>query len=306
MNDHIPSLQAQIHQYLSALIQEADFPCAKLQAAVRYSLLAPGKCFRPMLVYLSADILSLPMVVCDAIAAAIEMTHCYSLIHDDLPAMDNDDFRRGRPSNHRAFDEATAILAGDTLANWAIAHLQKRLPKYIGAEKTLAVIAVLLDASGPWGMVGGQSLDLQMEAEVRPALAHIQQVHVLKTGALILACVKMVVAAKGSEDSVKAQALIQFAQHLGLAFQMQDDYMDRFLDAKHLGKAHSSDTYNHKFTYADAIEQDGLASAVTQQFDKACDALQPCGESANALKGLTSTLLQRMGHQDKGKRNENT
>lgn len=197
------------------------------------------------MVYLTGNILDLDLKILDVIAAAIELTHCYSLIHDDLPAMDNDDLRRGKPSCHKAFDEATAILVGDGMQALAIEVLLTHLSPLLPPQQVIAITLELVKASGISGMVSGQSLDLSELAKSSTGEEQLREIHYLKTGRLILACIEMVLNAHSAPEAYKA-ALRTYASHLGLVFQMQDDYLDRYAPAEFLGKGRSSDLANEK------------------------------------------------------------
>lgn len=277
---------------LSNLITHADIPAERLKEAIKYALLSGGKRLRPLLVYLTGEVVQLPIEALDSMAAAIECMHCYSLVHDDLPAMDNDDLRRGKPSCHKAYDEATAILVGDALQALAIEILLTELPLWINHQQVIAVSQALLKACGPAGMVSGQSLDLSELTTHTLTEPELQQIHHLKTGKLILACIDMVLAASQITELEK-KALRDYASHLGLAFQMQDDYLDAYADIAFLGKGRSSDQANQKTTYASLYSQTELLSLVNRHFQLAMDALQPFNSSAEALLRFTQGLQAR-------------
>ncbi len=293
MNDHIPSLIQQHEQYLRQLIHSLDMAAPELKKAVSYSLLAGGKRFRPLLIYLSGEIFDLSLPVRDILAASVEMMHSYSLIHDDLPAMDNDDFRRGKPTCHRVFDEATAILAGDALASWSVEILLERLPRYLVSDKVIAIARCLLQASGPLGMVSGQSLDLTVLNGSEVTEHALRRIHHLKTGRLISACIDMVLLAAQQHSSNNAEPIQAYARELGLVFQMQDDYLDRFASPLRLGKNRSSDTANVKYTYADHLGKEKLYCEIETLFAKAIENLQYYGSKAEPLIHLTRQLALR-------------
>ena len=245
-----------------------------------YALFSGGKRLRPLLVYLSGEITQAPIASLDVIAASVEFIHCYSLIHDDLPAMDNDDFRRGKPSCHRAFDEGTAILTGDGLQALSVDWLLTELSGTIPASKVLPIIQILVKACGPSGMVSGQSLDLS--ELINPSITEQQltQIHELKTGKLIMACCNMAIQA-GAKITSSAQSLIEFSRHFGLAFQMQDDYLDLF--AVDLGKGRHSDNENNKITFTHFYPQEDLRNLIISHFQQAKDALIPIGTGRLSL-----------------------
>ncbi len=292
----------QISNYLShheillrKLVANANIPAERIKSAILYSLFPGGKRLRPILVYLTGEILGAKQTCLDYIAAAIELTHCYSLIHDDLPAMDNDDFRRGKASCHKAFDEATAILAGDGMQALAIEILLRHLPAILSPEQIIAVVSELVKASGTAGMVSGQSLDLSELAKPAIDESQLRTIHTLKTGKLISACIGMVTAATNPAAS-SARALGAYATYLGLVFQMQDDYLDHYAKSDILGKGRASDLANKKITFASLYSQDKLLGLINQHFMDAKEALRPLGQKASDLLALTDALHQRSNH----------
>ena len=278
---------------LRNLIDDAIIPAPLIKDAITYALFPGGKRLRPLLVYLCGELLQVPLTTLDIIAAAIEIIHGYSLIHDDLPAMDNDDYRRGLPTCHRAFDEASAILAGDGMQALAIELLLDHLPRSISLPKTILITQELLRACGPSGMVSGQSLDLSLLQDSAITEDDLQTIHQLKTGQLILACFNMVIAAADSRPE-ETTALRQFASHLGLLFQMQDDYLDRYGQSNILGKGRCSDLANQKQTFASLYEQPVLAELIHQHITKAHHQLDLFGERGQALDTLLQGLRDRL------------
>lgn len=277
---------------LKATIQNADIPATKLREAMLYTLFPGGKRLRPRLIYLTGALFSLPQQVLDAMALAIELIHTYSLVHDDLPAMDNDDMRRGKPSCHRAFDEATAILVGDALQPLAIDILLAELPKHLALPKVVAITHELTKACGASGMVSGQSLDLTELEQAVVTEDTLETVHDLKTSRMILACINMVLLAAAPPKEA-AHALRLFAAHLGLAFQMQDDFLDAFGPTEGLGKNRASDSANNKSTFASCYSEKALANMVEIHFEKTEKYLSYFGDKADDLKTLLHGLLQR-------------
>jgi len=253
-----------------------------------YTLFPGGKRFRPMLVYLCGEILNANQDTLDIIAASIELIHCYSLVHDDLPAMDNDDFRRGKPSCHRAFDEATAILVGDALQSFAIETLLTHLPQTLNLQQIINITLELTKASGPEGMISGQSLDLTELANPSISLAQLEEVHTLKTGKLISSCINMVIEATNPQIEY-ATSLKEFANYLGLAFQMQDDYLDKYAQ-NHLGKGRESDAANQKTTFANLYSQRELAELIKSIFKSMQKSLNIFCEKANNLNEFIKNL----------------
>lgn len=276
-------------QKLKDFISHADIPAQCIKDAILYSLFPGGKRLRPLIAYLCGDLLQLNQETLHWIAIAIELTHGYSLIHDDLPAMDNDDVRRNKPSCHRAFGEATAILAGDGMQALAIEALLNHLPKTLPETRVIAVTQALLKASGPSGMISGQSFDLSELAHSNIDESRLRTIHALKTGALILACINMPLAAANDVSSDASHALRQFAGHLGLVFQMQDDYLDRYANEK-LGKGRSSDLANEKRTFSDLYSQETLNALIIDHFNQAQQALQCFGGRAQHFTQLMKSL----------------
>jgi farnesyl diphosphate synthase len=292
-NNAINSYLLHHEKVLNDLLDNAVIPAPRIKEAIAHSLFPGGKRLRPILVYLCGEIMDINQQALDIIAASVELTHCYSLVHDDLPAMDNDDFRRGKPSCHRAFDEATAILVGDGMQALAIDILLGHLPRSLSMKQVVDVTHELVKASGPAGMVSGQSLDLSELANPTISEAQLREIHQLKTGKLISACINMVLAA-GSPPAIAADALRQFANHLGLVFQMQDDYLDKYGSSELLGKGRSSDAANEKTTFATLYSQHDLSQLIAQHFQKAQEALTPVIPRASDLRDFIAYLHQRI------------
>jgi farnesyl diphosphate synthase len=283
---------ARLEKGLRDAIEGTIIPAKRIQDAMLYALFPGGKRLRPQLVYLSGALLNIPSIVLDNIAIAIELIHAYSLVHDDLPAMDNDDMRRGKPSCHRAFDEATAILVGDGLQALAVDVLLTSLPQALATPKVLAVTHELIKACGPAGMVSGQSLDLSELSRPNVTEAILSKIHDLKTSRLMLACINMVLAA-GEPSPEAALALQSFATHFGLAFQMQDDYLDAYGPTEGLGKNRASDKENNKSTFANCHTEKALRQMIQIHFEKTEKSLDIFGEQAASLRNLLHTLLER-------------
>lgn len=277
---------------LQNIVNQADIPAPALKEAIQYCLFPGGKRLRPLLVYLTGEIVDANIEALDCIAAAIELAHCYSLVQDDLPAMDNDDFRRGRPTCHRAFNEATAILVGDGMQGLANEILLTHLPHILSDRQVINITYALLKSSGFSGMVSGQSLDLTDLCRPDVTKAHLQHIHRLKTGALFSACINMALISANPCD-IDSKHLNQFASYLGMAFQMQDDYLDRYSSHDVLGKHRASDEANQKTTFASILNQEELLELIHQHYNKALLALEPLGERAYNLYDLTRYLHQR-------------
>ncbi|MGL5382281.1 MAG: polyprenyl synthetase family protein [Culicoidibacterales bacterium] len=277
----------QFEAYLTTVAQQFPYP-EQLKAATTYSLLAGGKRIRPLLTIATAQAFGLSSEQVYPLAAAIEMIHTYSLIHDDLPAMDNDDLRRGKPTNHIVFGEATAILAGDALLTESfqqLAHVQADPATIVQLMQTLAACA------GGEGMVGGQSLDLAAEQKQVP-LAQLQEIHHLKTGRMIE--IAVVGAAMVAQASKSTLALLQtYAQAIGLAFQIQDDILDVTATTQQLGKPQGSDLVKVKSTYVSLLGLSGAKSALEQERQRAQKALQAANVTTPALQELTELICNR-------------
>lgn len=281
---------ARIESTLDDILPAATVPPSRLHEAMRYTVLASGKRIRPLLAYAAAEAIGADIGLVDRPACSVELIHAYSLIHDDLPAMDDDDLRRGRPTCHRAFDEATAILAGDALQTLAFQVLAEA--PGLSAESRIGMVEALSRASGSRGMVGGQAMDL--EAEGTPLdVAMLENIHIHKTGALIRASVQMGIRARSGVIADHAERIDHFAKCLGLAFQIQDDILDVEGDTSEIGKTAGRDIDLNKATYpaivglADAKE---MAANLTRE---AHTALEVFGESADPLRGVANALLGR-------------
>ena len=264
----------------------------KTQQAARYSVGNEGKRVRPIFVYAAASAVGFTdslSVALDYPALAIELIHTYSLIHDDLPAMDDDDLRRGKPSLHKAFDEATAILVGDGLQARAF-ELLADAPG-LSAEQKIDMVKVLAAAAGPGGMVGGQAIDIAA-VDTDMSLQQLQAMHALKTGALIRAALAMGGIAAGASEEQLA-ALGSYGRHIGLAFQVVDDILDVEGDTATLGKTQGKDSEANKPTYVKLM---GLAGAKTEAqslLESALAALEDFGDSADHLRDLARYIVDR-------------
>lgn len=264
----------------------------RLHEAMRYATLGGGKRVRPVLVYASGTALGVPLDALDGPACAIEMVHAYSLVHDDLPAMDDDDLRRGRPTCHRAFDEATALLAGDallTLAFYILAHDDRMAA---GPEARLQMVESLALASGSRGMAGGQGIDLAAVG-TQLELAELENMHIHKTGALIRVCTRLAgLSAEGIDPAVEA-ALDHFAKCLGLAFQIHDDVLDVEADTETLGKPQGSDAARNKPTYPSLIGLTESKRRAAELCDEAIASLAILDKRADPLRELAFYIVRR-------------
>lgn len=281
--------QQRVDSFLNACINNNSID-PNLQEAMLYSLFNGGKRVRPALVYMVNQMLGGTHLQADVAAAAIECIHSYSLVHDDLPAMDDDDLRRGKPTCHIAFDEATAILAGDALQCLAFELLSQT--EQLNAETRLKLIGLLSEASGHRGMVVGQSFDLRHVGKAL-TLEQLETMHQHKTGALLRCAVLMGAALNGSTTATQYQALEQYAAAIGLAFQVQDDILDIEGDADTIGKPQGSDLDKDKPTYPSLLGMEGAKQKLQQLHQQALDALTPFGEGAAELNALADFIVQR-------------
>lgn len=266
-----------------------DYP-APLKDAMRYAVLAGGKRVRPFLIYATGEMFSVDTSVLDDCAAAIECIHTYSLVHDDLPAMDDDDLRRGSPTCHIAFDEATAILAGDALQTLAFEILSHS--ENLSSELKIQLIQLLSRASGYQGMCGGQSIDLTYtdRAVSQPEL---ENMHKLKTGALIEAAVMMPACIAHDVNTEHRHVLQSYASTIGLAFQVQDDILDVISDTETLGKPQGSDISSNKSTYPNLMGLSESQKYLHDLFQQALHALDTIPYNTEVLQSFTHYLVNR-------------
>lgn len=278
---------------------EADsVPQAQLISAMRYSVLGGGKRIRPLLCFASAHLIqqsdqndALADKAVMAGACAIELIHAYSLAHDDLPAMDDDDLRRGRPTTHKQFDEATAILAGDALQTRAFEVLGNI--DSIDDRAILKAIILLTKASGMEGMAGGQMVDISVVGN-NPSLDELALMHSMKTGALIKASVLLGAVLSGCNDPQQFSALALYAEKIGLAFQIQDDILDCTASTEILGKQQGADEALGKPTYVSLLGLDGARSKLTQTHSEALASLSHFGDNNHLLAQIADYIVARV------------
>jgi geranylgeranyl pyrophosphate synthase len=286
-------LQTRIETVLDRVLSLPDPGTPRLREAMRYSVLGGGKRLRPLLVYLTGESLGAPLERLDAPAAAVELIHVYSLVHDDLPAMDDDDLRRGRPTCHKAFDEATAILVGDSLQALAFEILAgDGAFDATEAVTRLTMIRVLADRIGTRGMAGGQAMDLGAVGR-QLTVAELEAMHRRKTGALIEASVLMGAAAAGVREGPTFEALRTLATEIGLAFQIQDDILDVAGDAHMLGKATGADAAHNKPTYPSTLGLEEARARALAHERRAIRALDTLGPSMAPLRELARRMVER-------------
>ncbi|MCO4888622.1 polyprenyl synthetase family protein [Cupriavidus sp. WGtm5] len=292
MSDFAQWMQAQgarTEAALEAALPDAGTVPHTLHEAMRYAALGGGKRVRPLLVHAAGAVSGAAPAACDAAACAVEMIHAYSLVHDDMPCMDDDDLRRGRPTVHKAYDEATALLVGDALQTQAFIVLAEAGP--IAPAVRLQLVAELARASGSAGMAGGQAIDLQNvgRAMTRDAL---EAMHRMKTGALLRASVRMG-ALCGEIDAQGLAALDRYAAAVGLAFQVVDDILDVTADTATLGKTAGKDAAHDKPTYVSLLGLDAARELAGSLRAEAYEALAGFGERAARLRDLADLIVLR-------------
>lgn len=292
LKDYLIFCQNRVEAALEERLPAANILPQKLHQAMRYCTLDGGKRMRPMLAYCTGKTLGIAPEFLDGIACAVEFIHVYSLIHDDLPAMDDDDLRRGKPTCHVAFDEATAILAGDALQALAFEVLAHDPSIQATPENRLKMITTLTKASGSQGMVGGQAIDLQ-SVGLQLNLPELENMHIHKTGALIRASVTMASLVKPDLDPVIASRLDNYAKCIGLSFQVKDDILDEESDTATLGKTQGKDKDNNKPTYPALLGLAGAKQKALELHEKALENLSIFGNEADLLRDLSLYIIQR-------------
>lgn len=281
-----------IEAFLAKLLPDIS-ASNRLSAAMRYSVLNGGKRLRPILVYATGEMLGVPQQKLHAIAASVELIHCYSLIHDDLPAMDDDDLRRGIASCHRAFDEATAILAGDALQSLAFEVLADAQLNPVSATQQIAMVISLAKAIGAQGMVLGQAEDLAAENNLLD-LQELTLLHKHKTGDLFSACIELsLLASDKFNDQELRQKLLSYSYHLGLAFQIQDDILDVTSNTATLGKTAGADQKLGKSTFTSLLGLEEAQQHAAHNLQLAMQAIIALGNEADVLKQFAMYLTGR-------------
>ena len=288
--DWMATAQAQVEAALDRLLPRADAAPCKLHQAMRYTVLGGGKRVRPLLVFAAGELFGASQSALERAACAVEMIHAYSLVHDDMPCMDDDELRRGKPTVHVAYDEATALLVGDALQSQAFVVLSDDAG--LPPARQVAMLSLLATASGVAGMCGGQAIDLD-SVGLSLSLAQLEQMHQLKTGALLRASVVLGALAGSDLSAVQRAALDAYAKAIGLAFQVVDDVLDATADSATLGKTAGKDAAANKPTYVSIL---GLEPSKVLAEKLRCDAheaLAPFGEKADRLRQLADLIVQR-------------
>ncbi|MEC4673892.1 MAG: farnesyl diphosphate synthase [Nitrospirota bacterium] len=291
--DYLQKKRGEVDQFLDTHIPSADTPPTVLHEAIRYSLMAGGKRIRPILTITAAEALnSKPPHGLLPVACAFELIHTYSLIHDDLPAMDNDDFRRGKPTNHKVYGDAVAILAGDGLQTLAFEFCSR--PDLVGGvdpARQVHIVYELALGSGNQGMVGGQVMDIQAENQ-EVDLAGLQTIHAQKTGKLIRAAVRVGAILSGATTR-QLEALTGFSEDIGLAFQIADDVLNVTGTREELGKDANTDAERGKQTYPAFYGLEGAQALAQECVDRAIERLTAFDEKADPLRGIAQYIVSR-------------
>ncbi|WP_455223370.1 (2E,6E)-farnesyl diphosphate synthase [Kaarinaea lacus] len=281
-----------VEHALSNWLPAPDIIPERLHEAMRYATLSAGKRIRPILVYAAGNALGIPEQQLDGPACAVELIHAYSLVHDDLPAMDNDELRRGLPTCHVKYDEATAVLAGDALQSLAFHILAQDESMIANAQRRLEMIDTLAIASGSRGMAGGQAIDL---ASVGKELnvVELENMHIHKTGALIRASVKLAALSRNNVDLELMDKLDHYAKCIGLAFQIQDDILDVESDTETLGKIQGADAARNKPTYPSLIGIVKAKDMAKDMVNQALESLGQLGKEADHLREIARYIIER-------------
>ena len=279
---------AETDALLDRLMPPDAFPAPRVTEAMRYAALGQGKRLRPFLVVESSALFGVPRAQALRAGAALECVHCYSLVHDDLPAMDDDDLRRGKPTAHKAFDEATAILAGDALLTYAF-EILSHADTHPDPKVRLALVAGLAKAAGVAGMVGGQMLDIEAETRTGSDLAQIIEIQSLKTGALFRHACEAGAILGGADPA----PLARYAERIGLAFQIADDILDVESTPEELGKATQKDKGMGKATFVDLLGLSGAKARAAELVEEAIASLAPYGAKAEILNAAARFIVSR-------------
>lgn len=292
MIEALSSFQQRNNQQLDEWLHRLPYQHLPLIEAMRYGLLLGGKRARPYLVYITGQMLGCQLADLDTPACAVECIHAYSLIHDDLPAMDDDDLRRGKPTCHIKFDEATAILTGDALQTLAFTILAEGQLSIHGETNRIKMVQALAEASGAQGMCLGQALDLAAENR-RITLDELETIHHNKTGALMRCAIRMGAMAAGQKGLAILPQLDRYAAAVGLAFQVQDDILDIISDTETLGKPQGSDQQLHKSTYPALLGLEGAMNKAQVLLAEALEALQAIPYNTEHLEEFARYVIER-------------
>jgi geranylgeranyl pyrophosphate synthase len=292
LSSYLDSCRSRVEAALDRWLPAPQTPPQRLHAAMRYAALSSGKRVRPMLVYAGGQAFGVAPESLDGAACAAELIHAYSLVHDDLPAMDDDDLRRGQPTCHRAYDEATAILAGDALQTLAFQILAQDPALAVTPEGRLAMIDTLAGASGSHGMAGGQALDLAAVGRDLD-LPQLENLHIHKTGALIRAAVRLGTLGAPQAPAAAVAQLDRYAKCIGLAFQVHDDILDVLGETAVIGKTQGKDAASGKPTYPTLLGLEESREKAAQLVADALDSLSGMGEEVAPLRALARYIVER-------------
>jgi geranylgeranyl pyrophosphate synthase len=290
--EQLNSLSQRVETILDRWIPEENIHPAPLHDAMRYSVLNGGKRIRPALIYATGMALDIPLDSLDGAAAAVELIHAYSLIHDDLPAMDDDDLRRGKPTCHKVYGEASAILAGDAIQALSFYIIAVDPSGPDSSDIRLKMIEVLARAAGSRGMAGGQAIDLASVGQTL-SLSELEDMHIHKTGALIRASVMLAAYARPGINDATLECLDHFSKCIGLAFQIHDDVLDVEGDTETLGKPQGSDSHRNKPTYPAILGLSDSRKRAQDLYGEAIASLSDLGDSASLLKDIAAYIVMR-------------
>ena len=291
-SERLQVYQKSVESALNCWLPKSSDQPERLHEAMRYSVLGNGKRIRPVILYATGEAFGIDLSSLDGPACAVEIIHAYSLIHDDLPAMDDDELRRGRPTCHKAYDEATAILAGDALQALSF-HILAHDPNIkVSAQQRLSMIKTLAIASGSKGMAGGQAIDLA-SVGISLSIAELENMHVHKTGALIRASAELGALSVDNVDQNLLSRISQYAKCIGLAFQIKDDILDIESDTETLGKPQGSDIAMNKPTYPNLLGLEGAKKAADSLYNQALECLDGLDEKGNMLKEIADYIVNR-------------
>jgi len=291
-NTRLSQYKSRVDAALEQYLPSAADGATRLQEAMRYAITNGGKRVRPVLTYATGSALGVPLERLDVPACSVEMMHAYSLVHDDLPAMDDDDLRRGQPTLHKKFDEATAILAGDALQALAFSVLSINPDQALDATAKLQMVEKLGDASGANGMAAGQAIDLESVGKTL-TIEQLEDMHRHKTGALIRASAQLAVLVANSADTMLAKKIDAYAGAIGLSFQIVDDILDITGDTETLGKMQGADLALNKPTYPALLGLDGAKTHARKMHETAIDALAGLGSEFDELRQLSEFIVKR-------------
>ncbi|HEY0844572.1 MAG TPA: farnesyl diphosphate synthase [Noviherbaspirillum sp.] len=290
-DDWMKSVQSTMEEALTSFLPPVEQAPARLHEAMRYAVLDGGKRVRPLLVFAAGDLFNAAPAMLARAAAAVEMIHAYSLVHDDMPCMDDDALRRGKPTVHVKYDEATALLVGDALQSQAFLVLSEG-SEDVDAARRLAILRLLAQASGSVGMCGGQAIDLA-SVGLTLSLGELEQMHRLKTGALLRASVLLGALSGKALSNEETAALDVYASAIGLAFQVVDDVLDATADSATLGKTAGKDAADNKPTYVSILGLEQSRALAEKLRNDAHEALMPFGEKARRLREIADLIVQR-------------